>query len=204
MFVGLMSLSANAQLTIDSFTSDFTFIQLRPGRAIGSSFNAGPANVVANTVRLKVNNTFGASTAIVQLYAGNNPAGQNCIATSQVVTMSSAGFYDFNFTTPASLSANQEYTWLIYPVNGIFADIASGNPAPPKIGYIAFSGVSTQCPAQAIPPFNATPYFQVLGSTTPVPTMSEWGLIIFGLTVLCIGGVVLHRRRYGSLPGELA
>ena len=115
MFLGLVGISANAQLTIDSFTADNTFIQLRPGRAIGSSFNARPANVTANTVRLKISNVFGPSTAIVHLYAGNNPSGQNCIASSQVVTMPAAGFYDFNFTTPASLSANQEYTWVIYP-----------------------------------------------------------------------------------------
>lgn len=28
-----------------------------------------------------------------------------------------------------------------------------------------------------------------------VPTLSQWGLIIFGLTVLCMGAVVLWRRR---------
>lgn len=27
-----------------------------------------------------------------------------------------------------------------------------------------------------------------------VPTLSQWGLIIFGLVVLCIGGIVLHHR----------
>ena len=203
--LGAMGLPAKGQLVIDSFTSDNTFIQLRPGRAIGSSFNAGPANVTANAVRLKISNVLGAnSDAIIHLYAGNNPAGQNCIASSPVVSMTAAGFYDFTFTAPVSLSANQEYTWLIYPANGTFADIRSGNGAPPKLGYIGFSGISAQCPSGPVPGFNATPYFEILGSNTPVPTMSQWGLIIFGLTVLCIGAVVLHRRRFGALTREIA
>ena len=32
-------------------------------------------------------------------------------------------------------------------------------------------------------------------SAAPVPTMSEWGLIIFALLVLCVGAVALHKRR---------
>ncbi|MEM0999552.1 MAG: IPTL-CTERM sorting domain-containing protein [Bacteroidota bacterium] len=32
-------------------------------------------------------------------------------------------------------------------------------------------------------------------SAAPVPTMSEWGLVIFALLVLCIGAAVLHKRR---------
>ena len=39
--------------------------------------------------------------------------------------------------------------------------------------------------------FSAT--FSV-AANNPVPTMSQWGLILFGLTVLCIGGVVIFRR----------
>ena len=33
------------------------------------------------------------------------------------------------------------------------------------------------------------------GAAAPVPTMSEWGLIIFALLVLCVGAVALHKRR---------
>ncbi len=40
---------------------------------------------------------------------------------------------------------------------------------------------------------NFTSSFSVAGSPT-VPTMSQWGLIIFGLTVLCIGGIFVVRR----------
>ena len=34
------------------------------------------------------------------------------------------------------------------------------------------------------------------GSTTPVPTLSQWGIIIFGLLVLCIGGVIIWQRSH--------
>lgn len=40
---------------------------------------------------------------------------------------------------------------------------------------------------------NFTASFSVAGSAV-VPTMSQWGLIIFCLLVLCIGGVVIARR----------
>lgn len=33
-----------------------------------------------------------------------------------------------------------------------------------------------------------------VSSAAPVPTLSQWGLIVFGLLVLCIGGIVLHNR----------
>lgn len=33
-----------------------------------------------------------------------------------------------------------------------------------------------------------------VAAVTPVPTMSQWGLIIFCLLVLCIGGVVITQR----------
>jgi len=33
-----------------------------------------------------------------------------------------------------------------------------------------------------------------IGGVTPVPTVSQWGLIIFCLVVLCIGGVVITQR----------
>ncbi len=39
--------------------------------------------------------------------------------------------------------------------------------------------------------FSAT--FSVSGSAV-VPTMSQWGLILFGLTVLCIGGIFIVRK----------
>lgn len=39
--------------------------------------------------------------------------------------------------------------------------------------------------------FSAT--FSVASSNI-VPTMSQWGLILFGLTVLCIGGIFIFRR----------
>ena len=37
------------------------------------------------------------------------------------------------------------------------------------------------------------------GPAAPVPTMSQWGLIIFGLTVVCIGGIAIVRRRNSAL-----
>ena len=39
--------------------------------------------------------------------------------------------------------------------------------------------------------FSAT--FTVV-SVAPVPTLSQWGLIVFGLIVLCMGAVVIHKR----------
>lgn len=45
--------------------------------------------------------------------------------------------------------------------------------------------------------FSAT--FSVAGPSA-VPTLSEWGLILFGLTVLCIGGVFIVRTKQQALP----
>ena len=52
----------------------------------------------------------------------------------------------------------------------------------------ANSTVGAQC-------FYGADVILTAGPAAPVPTMSEWGLILFGLTVLCIGAVVLWRRR---------
>ena len=35
-------------------------------------------------------------------------------------------------------------------------------------------------------------------SQNPIPTISQWGLIITGLIILCLGGIALHRRSYGK------
>lgn len=37
------------------------------------------------------------------------------------------------------------------------------------------------------------------GPAAAVPTLSQWGLIIFGLVVVCIGGVTIWNRRKSSL-----
>lgn len=59
--------------------------------------------------------------------------------------------------------------------------------------------------------WNGTPIFALAFSISPtysatnicasppvnvVPTLSQWGLILFGLTTLCIGGIALWRRNY--------
>jgi hypothetical protein len=41
---------------------------------------------------------------------------------------------------------------------------------------------------------NFTATFATAPASASVPTMSQWGLILFGLTVLCIGAIALHRR----------
>lgn len=41
---------------------------------------------------------------------------------------------------------------------------------------------------------NFTATFTTAQGNAAVPTMSQWGLILFALTVLCVGAVALHKR----------
>lgn len=208
LILGLSGTFTQAQVTIDSYTSDNTFIQLRGGRTIGSTFNAGPSNVNATSVRLKIQGTAAPNaTAILHIYDGANPVGQACIGSSAMTTINGAGFVDFTLTSPVSLVAGQTYSWLLFSGNGVFVDVRSGSPAPPKTAFIAFSGVTSQCPPNTAPPFGSAggqAYFEVFGSAAPVPTLSQWGLILFGLSVLCIGGIVIHRRRTLALKEQFS
>lgn len=41
---------------------------------------------------------------------------------------------------------------------------------------------------------NFTATFATAPASAAVPTMSQWGLILFALTVLCVGAIALHKR----------
>lgn len=37
---------------------------------------------------------------------------------------------------------------------------------------------------------------QVCCNSSAVPTLSQWGLIILGLTLLCLGAIAIHRQSF--------
>ena len=48
------------------------------------------------------------------------------------------------------------------------------------------------CPS---PPYSSAPYCSDACESAPIPTLSEWGLIIFMTTMMGIGVVILYRRK---------
>ncbi|MDZ4844302.1 MAG: IPTL-CTERM sorting domain-containing protein [Chitinophagales bacterium] len=70
----------------------------------------------------------------------------------------------------------------------------SGSYLPPPTGAAGLPPGTTNSNALAID-------VSVL-CNNPIPTLSEWGLIIFALLLLCIGAVAVWKARYGKAYGK--
>jgi len=87
------------------------------------------------------------------------------------------------------------------PMGGSRFDIGAAVQQTTDGGFIV-AGQTTSNSGDVTGNHGATDFWVVkLGPVAPIPTLSEWGLIIFALLLLCTGAVAVWRARYQhSLP----
>jgi|GEM_PF-5414275 len=150
---------------------------------LGQSFIACQTGEIT---RIRVNVTLGGGATTLALSDGY---GTLTPVYSESVTLTS-GVNDITLATPYPVMAGNQYS---FSLNGGSFGLGynGGDPYANGANFRVFPNGS---PTSAS---NRDLVFEVeFGpSSTPVPTMSEWGLILFGLTVLCVGGVAIRRSK---------
>jgi hypothetical protein len=90
--------------------------------------------------------------------------------------------------------------------NGFFGDILPDGGTGDNAGDVFVVSVDAQCPVRELVAFqldlstdlgySTDLYFDIIvGGPPPIPTLSEWGMIIMGLMLLALGTVAVIRRR---------
>lgn len=175
-------------------------------RDVGSFFNSGTVNItgVKNGESMELDGPF-TNEGIINIDHGATSTNEAIeVENDAVVVNAICGI--INVISPDSLnleSATSSFTNL-----GILT--FAGNVQHNNLGVLTNDGViSTPNGTFALTsgsnavvgsgtvnngPIPATSALGACNTTTPVPTLSQWGLILLALTFLCIGGIVIHHR----------
>ncbi|MBF0551684.1 MAG: IPTL-CTERM sorting domain-containing protein [Deltaproteobacteria bacterium] len=159
------------------------------GSNFGQSFTA-PCSGVLTTISVK---TWGASTDIltINIYNGQSLVLVDRIHTQSIAAFPGAGVHDITLSTPIRVTGGSQYTFQLLPASGtIQMNVSALNP---------YAGGQYEGNGFFNP--GADLYFDVNitdplphGCDTCIPTLSEWGMIIFGV-MLGLWGIVNSRKR---------
>lgn len=98
------------------------------------------------------------------------------IPPDQVTTIVGSVVYNGSSVVPSSHSVTGIMTW-----NGPITDISFIYEKGSLGNLVVFHDLHLDCPS---------------ASSSVVPTLGQWGLIILGLIILCVGGIAILRMRY--------
>jgi len=160
-----------------------------PFTALGQSWTATGGDGVLSSISV---NSVGASTGTLNLYVYNgesaNPGNQ--IYTQAISSFSGAGVQTINLTGTVNITNGNQYTFVIQSTGGnvrlrydITNPYAGGKSYASGTGFVSSSdfyfsiSISDSAPAP-----------------TGVPTLSEWGMIIFTMLIMFYGIKMLRKR----------
>ncbi|WP_428149839.1 IPTL-CTERM sorting domain-containing protein [Brevundimonas sp.] len=163
------------------------------GNGLGQSFTA---TVTGTVTQIEVRSrTNGAAT--VYFYNGATGSGINSSpgtpVSSQAVVLvdqgsNTTGLQTIVLASPLPIVAGNSYSFAFSAANMAF------NTADPYAGGALLTGYDSPFGGFDLV-FTAT---QVAAGPAPVPTLSEWAMILFGLTLAGGAAVILQRRRFAA------
>lgn len=161
------------------------------GIGVGQSFTATVTGTVTQ-IQVRPRNT-GAST--LYFYNGATGSGINgspgTPVSSQAVVLAdqgsnTTGLQTIVLATPLPIVAGNSYSFAFSASDMAF------NTAAPYVGGDLLAGYDSPLGGWDLV-FTAT---EVVAGPTPVPTLSEWAMILLGLTLAGGAAVILQRRRF--------
>lgn len=160
------------------------------GTTVGQSFKSC-RNGQLNTITVNVTLPIGVTEAKTTLSVAVGETTNSGILHTQSVTINASGEVVINLTNPVKVKNNQTYTFFFGGSGDAFG-IAISN----SLGDLYADGTLIQ---NNNPLMTTDLFFKLtLGATlAPIPTMSEWGLIVFALLILNLG--IFYVRRTESI-----
>ncbi|MEM7035485.1 MAG: IPTL-CTERM sorting domain-containing protein [Bacteroidota bacterium] len=122
------------------------------------------------------------------LYSIDINTGAATILSNTTVSGDSDLSYEIFFNRLIGHTTNRQFVQYNYPPSPFNPSIFG-----PTHTAADFNGVLIDGLAYAVPP----------PVTSPVPTLSQWGLILLGLSVMCLGAIRMFRMRYGKMETEV-
>ena len=190
LFALFQPLTMKADCTLDN-TSNLNGITPRPaGTIYGQNFLACETGTI-NSILL---NLSAGGTIDFYMVAGDGNGTINAAVPYQTFAVGAGGMFTFNFSTPFPVTAGNLYS---FALRG--ADVAAdGSPMPaidPNVpdGQSSFL-ISSGGAYSAMAALDL--YFLISNKgpvVKPIPTMSQWGLWIFGLLVMNMGVFFVQR-----------
>lgn len=157
------------------------------GSGIGQSFTA---TLTGEVTQIQVRNVTAPVTTTVRFYNGVGSGTNGSIGTPvssqsvNLVTTAQPGFQTIVLNTPLPIVAGQQYSFLFDGPNANFP-IGSN---PYSGGSLVFDYNTLSNPVDLV--FTVT---EVVPPPAPVPTLSEWAMILLGL--MLAGGAALYIQR---------
>ena len=197
LFVLCLPLNMKADCTLDN-TSNLNGTTPRPvGINYRQSFLACETGTI-NSILLNYQfNLNPVGPLDFYMVAGDGNGTINAASPYQTFAVGAGGMFTFNFSTPFPVTAGNLYS---FALRG--ADVtADGSPMPaidPNVpdgqsSFLISSGVMPMYSPMAAQDL----YFLISNKgpvVEPIPTMSQWGLLIFGLLVLNMGVFFVQRK----------
>jgi hypothetical protein len=182
LWIATVLLSSGAQSAVAQSISQAQGNSNIQGNPIGQSFTATVTGIVTQiAVRPRAN----ISNVSLRLYNSGVPSGPGDY--TQVVSLTAlsgndAGFQTITLNTPLPVTAGQQYSF-----NFLVADLAYQNANVYGGGSLWVTGSS----------FAQDLAFQVYEQPTPapVPTLSEWAMILLGVMLAAMAAVYVQRKR---------
>ncbi|MFK7983718.1 MAG: hypothetical protein AB8G86_27325 [Saprospiraceae bacterium] len=165
------------------------------GTIIGQSFKAcRTGQLTAMTISVVL--PIGANKAETTLSVANGAATSSAILHTQPVTLNASGDVEIKLTAPVDIENNRTYTFFLGGAGDPF-DIAISS----ELGDRYTDGTLIQN-GTALANFDL--FFKLkLGPSVLIPTMSQWGMMIFGLLIFNLAIFCIRRTEQLLLSEEL-
>ncbi|MEM6320457.1 MAG: IPTL-CTERM sorting domain-containing protein [Bacteroidota bacterium] len=170
-----------------------------PNPQVGSSFIAcNDGAVMSLAINFAASNVGNAAANLIfrdVAMAGRNVAGTTQEYIQVINVSGGGGIQTFTLTTPYPVKGGETYAWLIETPTAFEISTSTGNGANlyPNGGAMNNAAFVTPSPLIDLV-FQVEIAASESESNTPIPTMSQWGLLIFALLIMNLSVFYVQRR----------
>ena len=179
--------------SVNSSSSGQTFVACQTGDMVSVEVFVNSLSLLAPPYQVTL-----------QIGSGTDPTNPASVLSTSTHAITSPGSFVMNLPSPLPVTGGDTMYFYLEggPPNGsngsqVFLDGSQNDPYP--------DGVVIQGVSPGLPPY--VQYFygttedlnfniEIVGPSTPVPTLSQWGQIILCLLILCLGAIVLWNKQY--------